>query len=59
MATDPAPDRGQMPDRNQMEEYADGEIHVRHGSVNTWLLIVYAALAVWGVYYLFRYWTGP
>ena len=53
MATDPAPDR------DQVEEYADGEIHVRHGSVTTWLLIVYAALAVWGVYYLFRYWTGP
>jgi hypothetical protein len=53
MATEPTPD----PER--LEEYADGEIHVRRGRVNAWLLVVYAALAVWGVYYLLRYWTGP
>ena len=53
MASDPGPDR------DDLEEYADGEIHVRPGGVNTWLLVVYAALAVWGVYYLFRFWTGP
>jgi hypothetical protein len=41
-----------------LEEYAGGEIHVRRGRVNRWLLVVYAALAGWGVYYLFRYWNG-
>jgi hypothetical protein len=41
-----------------IEEYARGEIRARHGIVNKWLLVVYAVLAVWGVYYLFKYWGG-
>jgi hypothetical protein len=53
MATHPTPDR------DRLEEYADGEIHVRPGHVNTWLLVVYVALAVWGIYYLVRFWTEP
>ena len=38
--------------------HARGEIRAYHGIVNKWLLVVYAALAVWGVYYLFKYWGG-
>jgi hypothetical protein len=41
-----------------IEEYAQGEIRAYHGIVNTWLLAVYAILAVWGIYYLFTYWAG-
>jgi len=41
-----------------IEEYAQGEIRAYHGIVNTWLLAVYAILAVWGIYYLFKYWGG-
>lgn len=41
-----------------IEEYAQGEIRAHHGIVNKWLLLVYAILAVWGVYYLFKYWGG-
>ncbi len=41
-----------------IEEYAKGEIRAYHGIVNKWLLLVYAILAVWGVYYLFKYWGG-
>ena len=41
-----------------VEEYAGGEIKAYHGIVNKWLLVVYAVLAVFGVYYLFRYWGG-
>jgi hypothetical protein len=41
-----------------IEEYARGEIRTRHGIVNKWLLVVYAVLAVWAVYYLFKYWGG-
>jgi hypothetical protein len=41
-----------------IEEYARGEIRSRHGTVNKWLLVVYAVLAVWAVYYLFKYWGG-
>lgn len=46
------------PEPERLDEYADGEIRVRRGRVNLWLLVVYAGLAVWGVYYLFRYWSG-
>ncbi|HSF07541.1 MAG TPA: hypothetical protein VLG10_17310 [Methylomirabilota bacterium] len=45
-------------ERQQIEEFAGGEIQSFHGRVNAWLLAVYAVLAVWGVYYLFRFWGG-
>jgi hypothetical protein len=41
-----------------LSEYAGGEIQVGHRPVNRWLLVVYAVLAVWGVYYLVAYWGG-
>ena len=41
-----------------VEEFADGEIKSYHGRVDRWLLVVYAVLAVWGVYYLFAFWGG-
>ena len=41
-----------------VEEHAGGEIKAYHGIVNKWLLVVYAILAVFGVYYLFKYWGG-
>ncbi len=41
-----------------IEEYAHGEIRAYHGIVPTWLLVIYAILAVWGVYYLITYWGG-
>ena len=44
--------------RGPVEEYARGEIRAYHGFVNKWLLVVYAILAVWGIYYLFVYWGG-
>lgn len=40
------------------ETFAGGEIRSYHGIVNKWLLVVYVILAVWGVYYLFKYWGG-
>jgi hypothetical protein len=45
-------------ERGRIEEYGGGEVSAYHGLVNRWLLVVYAVLAVWGVYYLFRYWGG-
>jgi hypothetical protein len=42
----------------EVEHFAGGEIRSYHGRVNTWLLAVYAVLAVWGVYYLVRFWGG-
>ena len=41
-----------------VEEFADGEIRSYHGGVDAWLLVVYAVLALWGVYYLFAFWGG-
>jgi hypothetical protein len=46
------------PRYGEVEEYARGEIRVYHGIVNKWLLLVYAILAIWGVYYLFKFWGG-
>jgi len=46
------------PKYGEVEEYAGGEIRSYHGIINKWLLVVYAILAVWGVYYLFKYWGG-
>jgi len=46
------------PKYGEVEHYAQGEIRVYHGIVNKWLLVVYAILAVWGIYYLFKYWGG-
>lgn len=41
-----------------IEEHAGGEIRSYAGIVNRWLLAVYLALFVWGIYYLFKYWGG-
>lgn len=46
------------PAHEDLEEYAGGEIQSYRGRVNGWLLAVYAALAVWGIYYTLRYWGG-
>jgi hypothetical protein len=43
---------------DDVEEFARGEVHSRRGRVDAWLLAVYAGLAVWGIYYLFRFWGG-
>jgi len=54
--TDETPER--HPKYGEVETYAGGEIRVYRGIVNRWLLVVYAVLAVWGVYYLVRHWGG-
>ncbi len=47
-----------MDERERVHDYADGEIQSRSGRVNRWLLVVYAVLAIWAVYYLVVYWGG-
>jgi hypothetical protein len=44
--------------RDEMEEYAGGTIEARHGYIPIWLLVVYAVLFVWGLYYAYTYWGG-
>lgn len=41
-----------------VETYGDGAVSARHGRVNGWLLVVYAVLFVWAMYYAFTYWGG-
>ncbi|MGQ4808375.1 hypothetical protein NKDENANG_01757 [Candidatus Entotheonellaceae bacterium PAL068K] len=41
-----------------VEVYAGGEIRAHHGGVNRWLLLVYAILFVWSLYYLFGPFEG-
>jgi hypothetical protein len=56
MMTEPTPEP--HPKYGEVEHYAQGEIRVYRGIVNRWLLVVYAILAVWGIYYIFKYWGG-
>jgi hypothetical protein len=42
---------------DDLETYEYSGIQVRHGKVPGWLIVVYAALGIWGVYYLWAYWT--
>lgn len=41
-----------------VEKYADGDIEVRHGRVDHWLIPVYVVLFVWAIYYGFKFWGG-
>jgi hypothetical protein len=43
---------------HEMEEYAGGTIQARHGYLPVWLLVVYAVLFIWGLYYSYHYWGG-
>jgi hypothetical protein len=43
---------------DEMEEYGGGDIESRHGYIPIWLLVVYAVLLLWGLYYGFQYWGG-
>jgi hypothetical protein len=45
-------------ERDRPDEYAGGEVGSHHRRVNRWLLAVYAALALWAVYYVIAYWGG-
>lgn len=43
---------------DHIKKFAGGEISVRHGRVNRWLIVVYAILFVWAIYYGITYWGG-
>ena len=43
---------------HEMEEYAGGYIQARVGYIPAWLLVVYAVLFVWALYYGYQYWGG-
>ena len=43
---------------DEVEKFADGEVSARHGRVNKWLMVVYAIMFVWAIYYGITYWGG-
>ena len=43
---------------DELEDYGGGHIQARHGYLPIWLLVVYAILFVWGLYYAYQYWGG-
>ena len=47
-----------LPHHQQTEDYGGGHIQARHGRINGWLLVVYAVLFVWALYYGYTYWGG-
>ena len=53
-----SPSQENPPYHQQVEEYGQGHIQARHGRINSWLLVVYAILFVWSIYYGFVYWDG-
>ena len=42
----------------ELQDYQGGEIQDRHGYLPVWLLVVYAVLFLWGLYYAYTYWGG-
>ncbi len=49
-------DSERIPVRDQVETV--GDVSSRHGIVNGWLMVVYAVMFVWAIYYGFTYWGG-
>ena len=43
---------------HELEEYAGGYIKARVGRIPAWMLVVYAVLFIWALYYTFAYWGG-
>jgi hypothetical protein len=41
-----------------LEEYAGGSIQARVGYIPLWLLVTYAVLFVWALYYMVVFWGG-
>lgn len=54
--SNPASDERDHP--HELQDYQGGEIQDRHGYLPIWLLVVYAVLFLWGLYYAFVYWGG-
>ena len=46
------------PHHRHTEAYGGGHVKARHGRINGWLLVVYAVLFVWAIYYGYTYWGG-
>ena len=55
----PASNDGRMSvPADEIESFGDGHIQARHGRVNRWLVVVYAILFAWSIYYGIVFWGG-
>ena len=43
---------------DDVENYGGGHIQAHHGTVDTWLLVVYLIMFIWALYYGVTYWGG-
>jgi len=43
---------------SHLEEYAGGYIQARVGHIPIWLLVTYAVLFIWALYYMVVFWGG-
>jgi hypothetical protein len=57
MTETPGKPAGESSD-HELEEYAGGTIQAWMGHIPIWLLVVYAVLFVWALYYMVVYWGG-
>ncbi len=59
--TRPTSEPASEAEHDELEEYAGGYIKAWVGRIPWWLLVVYAVLFIWALYYLFHYWgfQGP
>ncbi len=53
-----SPGHEDIPHHQQVESYGGGDVQARHGRINGWLLVVYAIMWVWALYYGITYWGG-
>jgi hypothetical protein len=54
----PSKPASDSPAHHELEEYAGGYIQAWVGHIPAWLLVVYAVLFVWALYYAVAYWGG-
>jgi hypothetical protein len=51
-------DPGSEHSSHELEEYAGGYIKAWVGRIPLWLLVVYFALFLWALFYMFTFWGG-
>ena len=53
-----SPTETKIHEAHELAEYSGGYITERHGTIPVWLLVVYAVLFLWSLYYLVNVWGG-
>ena len=43
---------------DELEDYGGGHVQAKHGYLPIWLLVVYAIMFLWGLWYAYHYWGG-